>query len=297
MIEDEVYSFALKNALTEMKNLCPDVTHSFIFTYDGEIVAGDDTTNNKTMTQVVDSFNGIFEKANSIGGIDTITLQTGKGRIQVYCIDKNLYMLIVASKKADMTYINTVSRVLIPTILKILEKLNPTSLKNIPSPKIEIPKTKPKPKLEKETSIPIETSFSSSEQDVEEKLELEISSETLEPEKPKIEEPLPEELPELPTHQLIVDTIGGLLVRGDTVQIDKEILDEWEQLWEDKEVTEIMIETFNGETVKCKVKPITDSKLKGKGLIRIPEKLRRKLDIKKGELVRITPVIELGEGE
>lgn len=280
MIDEEIYSFALKTALTEMKNLCPDVTHSFIFSCDGEIVAGDDTTDNKTMTRVVNSFNGLWDKADSIGGIDSITLQANKGRVQVSHLNKKLYMLLVTSKKADMTYINMVSRVLIPTIVKILEKLNPTSLKSSFAPKIEVNETLPEPEPE-ETQPSAKIDLTPEKEPEEEEA----------PSKKQTPTKLPEGLVEIPTHQLIVDTLGGLLVRGDTVQIDQEILDEWAQLWDGK-IAKINIETFDGETVQCKVKPITDSKLEGKGLIRIPEKLRRKLNVERGELIRVSPVLE-----
>jgi len=299
-MENEVYAFALETALSEIQNLCPEITHSFIFTHDGELLAGDKATDRKTMVRVVDSFDGVLEKADSLGGIEEITLQGSKGRVQVSCINKNLYMVTVTSKKADPTYVNMVSRVLIPTVLKMLEKLNPTSLKNtfpqkneiLEKPKPELEPEPEKPEIDLKLDLPAEVSLEKTEEKEEE-----LSPEPWKPEEEPVleetEEPeLPEKPLEIPTSQLIVDTIGGLLVKGDTVRIDKNLLDEWAELCGEEKIKEVEIETFTGQTVQCKVKPITDSKYKDKGLIRIPEKLRRKLDVKRGELVRVSPWIE-----
>ncbi|MDI6805126.1 MAG: hypothetical protein QMD20_00500 [Candidatus Bathyarchaeia archaeon] len=249
-MNNEVYAFALKNTLNEIRNVCPDITHTFMFTEDGEILAADENTHEKTIIQVIDAFDGILEKAEKIGGVEGITLEGSKGRVNVSCI-KDIYFATVTSRKADINYVNTVTRVLIPTVLKLLEKIYPTPLKNTPPP----------PKIEPEKT-----------------------------EKPPIEpEPL---LSELPVNQLIVENLGGLLVPSDTVRIDNEILSQWEKLYEDRKIEEVEIETFNGKTTRCKVKPIKDSKYEGKGVIQMPEKVQLALEIKKGELVRAKPVIQ-----
>lgn len=264
-MDNEIYSFALKNALNEIRNVCPDITHTFMFTEDGEILAADENTHEKTIIQVIDAFDGILEKADKIGGVEGITLEGSNGRVNVSCI-KDIYFATVTSKRADINYVNTVTRVLIPTVLRLLEKICPTPLKNAPASSLkiepEIPMTEELPKPEEE-------------------------------EKPmKIETPPIEPfLPEPPVNQLIVENLGGLLVPSDTVRIDTEILSQWEKLYEDKKIEEVEIETFDGKTIRCKVKPIKDSKYEGKGIIQMPEKVQLALEIKKGELVRAKPII------
>ncbi|WP_161997915.1 hypothetical protein, partial [Escherichia coli] len=61
------------------------------------------------------------------------TLEGSNGRVDVSHIN-NIYFVTVASQKADINYINTVTRVLIPTVLKLLEKICPTPLKNASPP-------------------------------------------------------------------------------------------------------------------------------------------------------------------
>jgi hypothetical protein len=261
-MDNEVYSFALKNALNEIQNICPDIKNSFMFKENGEIIAGDENTPKKVVVRVVDSFNGILEKADAIGGVEGVTLEGSKGRVNISCMN-DLYLVTVTSIKADMNYVNTVTHVLIPTILRLLEKIHPAPLKSNTPP------------LENETEIPVaEEPEEQEETPVEETLE----TKTL--------------LPELPVNQLIVENLGGLLVPSDTVRIDNELLSQWEEFSEDTKIEKVELETFGGKTTQCKVKPIKDSKYEGKGIIRTPEKIQLNLEIKKGELVRVKPVVD-----
>jgi len=127
-MDNEVYSFALKDTLNEIKNICPDILHTFMFTEEGEILATDQKTPEKTIIQVINAFNGVLEKADKIGGVESITLEGSNGRVNVSCI-KDIYFATVTSKNADINYINTLTQVLIPTILRLLEKICPTPLK------------------------------------------------------------------------------------------------------------------------------------------------------------------------
>ncbi|MDH5787018.1 MAG: hypothetical protein OEZ40_01825, partial [Candidatus Bathyarchaeota archaeon] len=99
-------------------------------------------------------------------------------------------------------------------------------------------------------------------------------------------------LPEPPVNQLIVENLGGLLVPSDTVRIDTEILSQWDSLYDDKKIEEVIIETFDGKSARSKVKPIKGSKYEGKGIIRMPEKIQIDLGVRKGELVRVKPIVE-----
>lgn len=265
-MDNEAYSFALKNALNEIRNVCPDIQNSFMFREDGEIVAGDENTPQKTMVHVTQAFDGVLEKAEAIGGVEGVTLEAGKGRVNVSCVN-DLYLVTVTSKKADMNFVNTVTRVLIPTVLKLLEKISPAPLKDN-SALPEIP-------MAEEVEEPTE--------ELAEEPTAKETEETLEPEAM---------LPEPQVNQLIVENLSGLLVPSDTVRIDRETLAQWEELHDGGKIEEVEVETFDGKTTQCKIKPIKDSKYEGKGIIRMPDKIQLTLEIKKGELVRIKPVME-----
>jgi len=275
-MNDEVYAFALRNTLAEIQNICPDIKNAFIFKEDGEVVAGDANTPEKTIVQVVDAFEGVFEKADSINGVEAIVLEGSKGKLIVSCIN-DFYLVTVASEKADMKYVNTVTRVLIPTVLKLAESFNPTSLKN----------SLPKPEIEPRTPA-----FRATETEEPEEKETEkpLIKEPLEPFSPELR-PEPS-LPEPPVNQLIVENLGGLLVPSDTVRIDNETLTQWAELYEGRKIEEVEIQTFDGKVTQCKIKPIKESKFEGKGIVQMPEKVQLTLEIRKGELVRVKPIVE-----
>ena len=268
--DSEVYSFALKNTLDEIRNVCPGIENSLMFKEDGEIIAADESTPEKLIVQVVDAFGGIIDKADAIGGVECMTLECSKGRVNVSGID-NLYLVTVTSKKADVNHVNIVTRVLIPTVLKLLEKIHPAPLKS----DLPTSETEPEVPVVKEAEKPAEVS---TEEPITEELK-----EPLEP------EPL---LPGPPVNQLIVEDLRGLFVPSDTVRIDGETLSEWEGLYDGRKIEEVEVETFDGNVTQCEVKPIKDWKYEGKGIIRIPEKIQLTLEIKKGELVRVKPIVE-----
>jgi len=244
-MSNEVYAFALKNTLNEIKNACPDVSNTFIFKEDGKILAKDENTNEKTITKTVDAFGAITERADAIGGLKSITFHGANGRVNIACIN-DFYLTTIASKEADEKYVNTLTRVLVPTVLKLVEKIHPASIDN--------------------------NTFT-----------------TEQPEPEVNPEPL---LPEPPVNQFIVENLGGLLVPSDTVRIDSAVIVQWKDLYADKKIEEVDVETLNGKTTRCKFKPIKGSKYEGKGIIQMPEKIQLTLQTTKGELVMVKPVVE-----
>lgn len=286
-MDSEVYSFALKSALDEIRNLCPDVTGAFIFREDGEVVAGDGALADKVMVRVVDAFDGIFEKASAIGGVDGITVDGGNGKVSVSRVN-DVYMVIATSKKADVNYVNTVTRVLIPTILKLLDKICPAPLKSKSAIEdVTLETEEPLPELVdkslKKSALVEEAEVKEEDVEVEAKEEKRVEEAAVEAKAFSAEPPV---------NQLIVENLGGLLVPSDTVRVDSKILSQWGELYEGIDIREVDIETFSGKSVRCKVKPIKDSKYDGKGIIQVPEKVQSSIEVKKGELVRVKPVVE-----
>jgi hypothetical protein len=107
-----------------------------------------------------------------------------------------------------------------------------------------------------------------------------------------------------PPKQLVVDTLTGFFA-GDSVQIDTEILRDWTQNDNDprarvkaaitgessapESIEQVRIETFGGNSTLCKVKEISDQDMRGKNMIRIPEKLCKTLEVNRGDLVKVEP--------
>jgi predicted regulator of Ras-like GTPase activity (Roadblock/LC7/MglB family)/translation initiation factor IF-1 len=232
------YAIALNNAMTEIKKAYPDVQTSFIFTKEGTILTEDQETDQNTMNNVLESFENLKEKIKAIGKLESFYIIAKNGKITLSKI-KDMYMLLITNKNADKNLIQSITNIIIPTILKTLETLTSTQ-----------------PQL-------------------------------------------------TPSKKLIVDTLTGFFT-GDSVQIDAEILNAWtknndpfahvrgvltgEQITPE-EIEQVKIETSDGTSTLCKVKEVSDQKMKGKNMIRIPEKICKSLEIKKGDLVKVEPAV------
>ena len=230
------YSIVLNNALTEIKNAYPDITHSFLFTETGSIIAGDQENDEETMNNILKSFESMNEKAKIIGNLKSVSINGKNGNLTL-CNINEVYLVLATSKNLDGNQIHAITNVIFPIILKTFEAFTPMHLQ-----------------------------FESQK-------------------------------------ELVVDTLSGFFA-GDSVQIDAETLLEWtnnkdprlsSKITEEQKIQEIIehvrIETFAGNSKLCKVKEISDQKLTGKSTIRIPEKVCNALEIKKGDIVKVKPVL------
>ena len=384
-MDNDMYALALKNTLNEIKNVCPDVSHSFIFKENQEILTKDENTDERTIKKTAISFSAITEMAE-IGEAESVTFQGTNGRVNITHFN-DFYLTTVASNEADEKALTSLTRVLVPTMLKLTPKIFPSQdhfkenkLKQqpetpdnpepyLPDPivsqfkvenlglggvlgstiairidraliaqwnelygdnKIEeaiIEETatgkslRCKFKLIKESKYEAKGIIQMSE-GAQRALKIQKGAEVLV--KPVIKnqndndissddsEPEAEEstsnteevevyrapesyLPDPLVSQFMVENLKGFGFLGspDTVRIDPAVIQQWNELYEDKKIEELIIEdTVTGTTLRCKFKPIKDSKFEDKGIIQIPEKVQLTLQTRKGALVVIKPVIE-----
>jgi len=290
-MSNQVYASALTNTLQEIQNVCPEVSRNFIFK-DREIMAKDKKTDEETVTKTLDAFNKITESADIMGGLEAITIQGVEGKVNVAAI-KDFHLTTVSSKKADEKYINTLTRVLIPIVIKLVDEIKPTSIEAETITTIDETITKVEPELVEEVTEEITDEPEAKEAEEIEELDegtamAELYGETEQIELPADSEPL---LPEPPVTQLIVENLGGFLVPSDTVRVDEDVIAQWNELYSENKIGEVEIEALNGKTTRCKVKEIKKSKDSGKGIIKMPEKIQVTLEIASGELVTVKPVI------
>lgn len=273
-MNSDVYSFALRSAMDEIQNLCPDVIGAFIFKEDGEIVTCSGIASEQTVTRIFDAFGDIFERSNSIGGVDGITINGSHGKAIISRVE-NFYMAVATSGKADVNYVNTVTRVLISSILKLINKICPAPLND---------KTTT-------TAIVSETVATLQPQESEESF-----SETVPVEEKTVENVEAATIgTETSASQLIVENLTGLKarfpLRSNFVHVDAETFSRWTEIYGESKIKEVEIETASGKSIRCNVKPIKDTNYAGKGVILIPNKIQLILDVKKGEPVLVKPVI------
>jgi len=285
-MDEEVYANALKNALVEIKNVCPDIDKAYILMDNGTIVSGDEQAVDPSLGRALSSLQSLAEKAVSVGGLDDLLIDGDKGKVYVSQVN-GMYSVMALSKRADLPFLRSVTGIIFPTILKVLNGIGsetalPAPLKSAPI----VPYTKLRPAP---SELPIEEeAVKETVEEPKEAVPLEPSEAETEAEA-EVESPKP--ITDLPSQQLIVDKFGGLMVRSDTVQLDFEVLERWGSLLDVKEIREVDIETFSGKTTRSKAKVISDQKFEGKGLIRVPEKICEALELKRGELVRVKPVV------
>ena len=380
-MDDDMYALALKNVLNEIKNVCPDVSHSFIFKENQEMLAKDENTDKETIKNTAIAFSAIAEMA----GVESVTFQGTNGRININHFN-DFYLTTVASNEADEKTVTSLTRVLVPTMLKLTQKISPAqdfSEENTLNQQPETPDN-PEPylpdpivneftvenlglggilgstiairidraliaqwnelygdnkieeamieetttgkslrckiqlikeskyeakgliqmsegaqralKIQKGAQVLVKPVIKNQEDTdaASDETELTVEETTLETDTKanRIHESY---LPDPLVSQFMVEDLKGFgfLGSSDTVRIDPGVIQEWNELYGDKKIEELIIEdTVTGTTLRCKFKPIKDSKLEDKGIIQIPEKAQLTLQTRKGALVMIKPVIE-----
>jgi len=240
-MDRDPYAVALSSALTEIQTAYPDINHSFIFTQDNTIVSQDANIDQRTMNRIMESFEELKEKTKTIGDIQNFQINTKTGDFTLFAV-KDMYIVFETSENADKNQIYAIRKVILPTILKVVDTIE-----------------------------------SSSD---------DLAENYLQPDE------------EITHKELTVDTLSGFFA-GDSVQIDLETLIELVNSGDPNEdqddilenVDHVRIETFRGDSTLCKVKEINDPNLKGKNLVRVPEKICRNLGIHKGDTVKVKALL------
>ena len=271
-------AFAVETTLNEIKKVSPDVLTTFLFEQNGEITAKDNETDSSAASQAGKVFTDLVEKADAIGGLESATFLGSRRRMNISRINDS-FLATVTSTESDEKYTGILTRVLVSMILRFTDNLS-FNKEQEPTSQLTEPELTANPAKDNEVTSrnQIETSESA---------EPEPDAEQSEPEleyQPSPAEP--------PATQFIIEHLGGLLVQPDTVRLGNEVIRQWKDLYGEKEITEVDVETLNGQTTRCKFKPIKDSKLEGKGIIQMPQKIQLTLQTSNGELVMVKPVVD-----
>jgi hypothetical protein len=259
-----IYSVSLKTAIDEIRNITPEVSCAFIFRQDGEVIAQDDTADPTTVQEAIQFFNETSCRVNAVEDFENLTIRGSSGQVNFSACTNGFYLATVSSKMVDEKTLFALNRVLLPVVIKVIQQLS----QNSEVKEILTAETKSEEAKNEETVEEIESEVSFTQ--------------------PQRIEPV---LPDAPVHQFMVEKIGGLLVSSDTIRIDGEVIASWDKLFEGKAIEYVLIETLKMKTFKCKFKPIKEKKNTTKGIVQFPERILQMLDVSKGELVMIKPVI------
>lgn len=262
----------MQTVINEFKNISPEVTKAFIFKKDGEILASiEGNVEEEHAKKIADSFDEIATQAAVIGGLELVAVQGVSTQLEITSTN-NSYLATVASRAADEKMVKALTRIIVPTVIKLLDQVNP-SPSNQPSDAAKLAVNEAEdavtpPEEPNRTGLRIDSSMQSSEQ----------------------------ALPKPPVNQFMVEKIGGLLVASDVVRVDADVVAKWSELYGDREISLVNVETLEGKAAVCKFKPMKEAEGNAKGIIQIPERILQTLGTGAGKLVMVKPFIPKVKG-
>lgn len=263
----QINSNPMQTIIGEFKNISPEITDCFVFEKSGEVLACSEVSDGGKSKNLISTLNALNGYSSIIAGIETLTIQGLDSQLRIMALN-NRYLTTVSTRSADEKTVKSLTQVIIPTVMDLIQKSCEEPDAFLPEPKKfeaepERKPEKPTP-LQKNSPAQVTPKFSAS----------------------VFPEP---SIPTAPAIQFMVEKIGGLLVASDTVRVDSRVIAKWSDLYGDRQITEVKIETLEGKFTSCKFKSIKESS--GKGIIQIPEKILQTLQTSKGKLVIVKPVI------
>ena len=262
-------SNALQTIIDEFKNISPEIKSSFIFKRNGEILASNEDTTEEQSKNLVAAFNNIADQARDLGDIESLIIQGANNQLSVISMNSR-YLATVSSRAADEKTVKTLTHVIVPAVLELVDQIVPELVENKLVQTVE-------PETAQETEPPAEETQI-------------LHDEPVAEEQPTLcSEPV---IPQPPVIQLMVEKISGLLVPADMVRIDNDIIQCWTDLYGDKQIVQVLIETLEGKKTTSKFKAVKESNQSAKGIIQIPEKILQTLQTSKGKLVTVKPVVQ-----
>jgi len=292
----------LQTIVDEYSNLSPQTSNVFIFRKHGEMIAANQATNEDQTKPAIANFADLAVKTDLIGNLESLTINGVSDQLIISIID-GLYLATVSSKKANPKTLSSLSQVLIPTIVRLIDQQNFDKCEEVPQTFQTLPIDESiEESIVSQGELTVDSTLDSDEcEEVSQTLQTLPDEEAIEDSVISQEEPNmdsdyePESsmepvLPKPPINQLMIEKIKGMLVASDTVRVDSEVIESWTELYGDKTLL-VNIQTLDGKETTCKFKPAKESKSNAKGIIQIPEKILQTLQASKGQLVMVSPEI------
>ena len=253
----------LQAIIEEFRNISPEITDAFMFNTNGEIIARSEPKTTDRAKKSIFSFNDVNEKAEVIGGIETLSIQAADSQLNVVTIS-NRYLATVYSRAANPKVVKALTTVIVPTVVKLIDEL----ASEVSEPELNLKKS------EEENAGQTTCPKVAPDQNKSLRLNSELT------------------FPDPPLNQFMVEEIQGSFLPSGVVRIDAELVEKWVSLYGEKLITHVQIETLEGKAVICKYKPMKESNPNVKGIVQIPEKVLQALQTSKGKLVIIKPVVK-----
>ena len=120
---------AFQTMVDELQKVAPDIKGALIFKDHGTILAKDNGTTEQSANKFIKMFNEIEDKTQKIGGLQSLTVFGTQGEISVSNVN-GMYLATIYPKQADKRTIELLTKVLVPTVVKFLDQLAPSSKPN-----------------------------------------------------------------------------------------------------------------------------------------------------------------------
>jgi len=251
-------SESIQTVLNEFKTLCPDISSAAAFKANGETLASTDTATPERTQTILECLNSLTH-AQCIGGVKNLTIQDVTAQLTITAVS-DVYLATLSRRVTNDKAVKSLTRIVAPTVISLALGVTPsaqTATAEVEQPKTDAPST---PETFAEFAIKAKA--------------------------------FQEQFQSAATpNQLMVEKQSGFMVANDTVRVDIEILQNWQDTL-NKPLSSVVVETLEGKTVTCKVKPIKDGKANSHGVVFVPEKLIQALDTEQGKLVMVKPAPE-----
>lgn len=263
---------AIQNTLDEIKNICPQISTALIFKPDKTVLATIKDAAKGDVASTVDALCTLIKHAKVGGGLDSFRVDSVEHHAMVTRIG-SVYFAMVYSKPVDEKVVNGLTRGIVPTVLKLVELIQPALIHV--SPTVFEGFTSEKAQMASEEAdtelTPVDVVSSGKN------VACDSFSESF-------------------VSQLTVENLNGvsrLIGSQDSVRVDPAVIERWLAFCGQKEINLVEVEEIQmGKKITCKFKPIKDTTFSGKAVIQLPEKIQTALQTKRGASVLVRPIIK-----
>ncbi len=254
LMDNRTSTLTLKTAINEVKSTCPGISDIFLFNEDLKPLIYEENTPEESFVVATNALSTLNKITAMAGEIECLTCYGSNQKINLSHITNN-YIITVASNETDDAALSSITRVLIPTVLK--------TVREVVSSREETPIIPKSPPSKRDTL-------------------------KLQPTKPPVTD--------IPAADYVVENLSvrhSLSTAPGMILVDRALIGEWKERYGNKEIEEVTVENISTKKrLKCSIQAIKDSKLEGQGVVQIPTRLQAALEIRKGEVVRIRPILK-----
>ncbi len=265
-MDTETSALAFRTAINEIKNTCPGISNIFILNGQKQAITRDQNTSEELVNCSTEYLTTVSSAAGIAGEIESLTCSGGTQKVNLTRYEDN-YFVTLSSNETDDRALSTLARVMLPSMLKLAQEVASSRMEKV------VETQKPK-----SIATPV----------------------TVQAPAPTLIRPKPARTV-VSASEFTVENLSGISIissDANTLYLDRALIGEWKENYGNRNIEFAIIENISTKKqLRCSFQPLKNEKLEGQNLVLVPNKVQKKLEIKKGTTVRIRPVIEDGENK